>query len=127
MLVFLIVGAHWASSCAPTSVEPVNDSLRTTGLPVSSPPIARAEPVTTLHTPGGKPARSARTASASADRGVWLAGLMTPAQPTAQPGPALRVIIAEGKFHGVIAANTPIGAFWTRMLQPSTFCGMMSP
>jgi hypothetical protein len=37
---FLIVGAHCAISRRPTSVEPVNDSLRTTGLAVSSPPIA---------------------------------------------------------------------------------------
>jgi hypothetical protein len=32
----------------PTSVEPVNESLRTIGFDVSSPPISDAEPVTTL-------------------------------------------------------------------------------
>ena len=81
----------------------------------------------TLHTPGGKPAISAITASAMAENGVWLAGRMTPVQPTAQPAPALRVIIAAGKFQGVIAANTPIGSFEARMRRPATFCGMMSP
>ena len=81
----------------------------------------------TLHTPGGIPARSASTASASAENGVWLAGRITPVQPAAQPGPALRVIIAEGKFHGVIAANTPIGSFSTRMRRPLPVCGMVSP
>ena len=35
-------------------------SLRTSGLEVISPPIAVAEPVTTLNTPFGMPARSAR-------------------------------------------------------------------
>lgn len=38
--------------------------------------------------PGGRPARSARTPSASAVSGVWLAGLITPVQPAAQPGAA---------------------------------------
>jgi hypothetical protein len=31
-------------------------------------------------------------------------------QPAASAGPSLRVIIAEGKFHGVIAATTPMPA-----------------
>ena len=52
---FLIVGAHCAISSRPTSVEPVNESLRTTGLAVSSPPIATGSPVSTLKTPAGKP------------------------------------------------------------------------
>ncbi len=64
---------------------------------------------------------------ASAEKGVWLAGRITPVQPTAQPGPALRVIMAAGKFQGVIAAKTPIGSFWTMMRRPLTFCGMVSP
>ena len=37
---FFIVPAHCAISSLPIAVEPVNDSLRTSGLPVSSPPIA---------------------------------------------------------------------------------------
>jgi hypothetical protein len=41
----------------PTGVEPVNESLRTLSLPVNSPPIATASPVTTLKTPAGMPAR----------------------------------------------------------------------
>jgi hypothetical protein len=39
-------------------------------LDVSSPPIALALPVTTLKTPFGMPARSASSASASAENGV---------------------------------------------------------
>src|SRR6201995_4075196 len=67
--VFLIVGAHCASSFAPTSVDPVNDSFRTSGLEVNSAPIADDPPVRMLHTPAGIPARSASTASASAENG----------------------------------------------------------
>ena len=40
---------------------------------------------------------------------------------------ALRVIIAIGKFHGVIAAATPTGCFSTRMRRSSLGAGMVSP
>src|SRR5687768_3394887 len=72
---FLIVGAHCASNWRPTSVDPVKDTLRTAGLDVSSPPMTDAAPVTTLNTPLGTPARSASSASASAEYGVLVAGL----------------------------------------------------
>ena len=48
-------------------------------------------------------------------------------QPAAIAGPSLRVIIAAGKFHGVIAAVTPTGwrstsarfrAFWAGTIWP---------
>lgn len=48
-------------------------------------------------------------------------------QPAANAGPALRVIIAEGKFHGVMAATTPTGWRSTR-IRLSAWCpGMTSP
>ena len=53
---FFTVPAHCAMSSLPTGVEPVNESLRTLALPVNSPPMATASPVTTLNTP----ARNAR-------------------------------------------------------------------
>ena len=121
------VDALCAISFLPISVEPVNVTLRTIGLDVISPPIADAEPVTTDNTPLGTPARSASTASASADSGVWLAGLTTMVQPAASAGPALRVIIAAGKFHGVIAAQTPIGCFSTMMRRSAVKPGIVSP
>src|SRR5579864_710828 len=127
MLSFLMVGAHCAISLEPTSVLPVNDSLRTIGFEVISLPIGPDGPVITLHTPAGIPARSASAAIASAEKGVWLAGRITPVQPTAQPAPALRVIMAEGKFHGVMAAKTPTGSLSTMMRRPFAFCGMVSP
>src|ERR1041385_8632498 len=114
MLVFLMVGAHCASSFAPTSVDPVKVSLRTSGLDVSSAPVSPDGPGMTLHTPAGIPTRSHSTASASAENGVCEAGRITPVHPAAQPGPVLRVIIAAGKFHGVMAAKTPIGSLSTR-------------
>ena len=52
---------------------------------------------------------------ANAESGVSLAGLQTKAQPAASAGPALRVIMALGKFHGVMAATTPTGCLMTTM------------
>src|SRR5271154_2254579 len=102
---FLSVPADWAISCLPIAVEPVKVILRTIGLAVISPPIAEAFPVRTLKTPAPMPARAASSASASADSGVCEAGLQTKVQPAASAAPALRVIIAAGQFHGVMAAT----------------------
>ena len=75
----------------------------------SLPTSDAADEVSTLSTPGGTPARSASSARAKADSGVSFAGLITEVQPTASAGATLRVIMAIGKFQGVIAAVTPIG------------------
>ena len=109
MEVRLSVAAQACSNRRPTSVEPVKVSFRTKGLSVSAGPISEEAPTTTFRTPAGTPARSASSAMASADRGVSDAGLITMLHPAARAGAALRAIMALGKFHGVIAATTPIG------------------
>ncbi|MCY1176048.1 hypothetical protein D9M73_163090 [compost metagenome] len=124
---FLMSLAHSAISWRPISVEPVKDSLRTRELPVSSPPTSPALPVTTLSTPAGMPARWASSTRARAEYGVCEAGLRTMVQPAARAGPALRVIIAAGKFHGVIAAVTPIGCLITIRRLSGWWPGMVSP
>ena len=122
-----MVGAHCAISMRPISVEPVKVSMRTVGLEVSSLPITLALPVMTLNTPLGMPACSASAASASAVSGVSEAGFSTMVQPTASAGPALRVIMAAGKFHGVMAATTPTGCLMTTMRASDLKVGMVSP
>ncbi|MNI44297.1 hypothetical protein D3C73_986680 [compost metagenome] len=122
-----MVAAHWLINSWPIRVEPVNDSLRTSGLAVISPPTPAGRPVNTLNTPAGMPARSASTASASADSGVISDGLTSTVQPAARAGAHLRVIIALGKFHGVIAATTPTGCLSTRMRRSAAGEGMVSP
>src|SRR5262245_51609879 len=107
--IFFSVPADWTISFLPISVEPVKVTLRTAGLDVSSAPSTLAGPVITLNTPFGIPARCASSAIASAEYGVCIAGLQMNVHPAASAGPALRVIIAAGKFHGVIAATTPTG------------------
>ena len=94
----------------PTSVEPVNEILRTRASPnSSSATIPDEREVIRLTTPGGAPASSIACRTSAAVSGVALAGLTTLVQPAAIAGPSLRVIIAAGKFQGVIAAVTPTG------------------
>src|SRR6187402_3024799 len=125
--IFLIVGATCFISSRPTSVDPVNDTLRTIGFAHISPPIDGASPVMTLSTPGGNPARCASSASAKAEYGVASAGLITTVQPAASAGETLRVIIEHGKFHGVIAAQTPIGCLIASSRASGRWVGMVSP
>ena len=88
----------------PTSVEPVKVSLRSRGSSmIGLETSLEDDAVTTLSTPSGSPASSRICASASIDSGVCCAGLTTIVQPAAIAGPILRVPIAAGKFHGVIA------------------------
>ncbi len=97
------LSADWAISLRPTSVEPVNESLRSRGSPMIGFEIAlEDEPVTTLSTPGAARTRRAACASASIESGVCCAGLTTIVQPAATAGPILRVPIALGKFQGVM-------------------------
>ena len=125
--IFFTVPAHCAMRSFPISVDPVNDNLRTTGFEVSSPPISVALPVMMFKTPFGIPARSPSSASASAEKGVCDAGFKTTVQPAAMAGPALRVIIASGKFQGVMQATTPIGCLITTTRLSACGPGIVSP
>src|SRR5580704_19122792 len=93
----------------PTSVDPVKPTKRTAGCSHNTLPISEELPVRMLNTPLGTPAFSASATSAKAVSGVSLAGFRTTVQPAASAGDTLRVIIEQGKFHGVIAPQTPIG------------------
>jgi len=124
---FLTVPAHCSISNLPTSVEPVKVNLRTVGFEVSSLPTSFDGPVTQEKTPFGTPARSANSHNAKAENGVAVAGFSTIVQPAAKAGPALRVIIAAGKFHGVIAAHTPTGSFVTTIRLSEACAGIVSP
>ncbi|SGP04351.1 Uncharacterised protein [Mycobacterium tuberculosis] len=59
--------------------------------------------------------------------GVCSAGLATIVQPAASAGATLRVIIAAGKFQGVIAAVTPTGCRNTQIRLSGELAGMVSP
>ena len=66
---------------------------------------------TTLTRPGGTPASSSSPATRKAVSGASRAGLITTALPAARAGATFRVIMAAGKFHGVIMATTPTGGW----------------
>ncbi len=124
----MTLSAACLSRMRPTSVEPVKVSLRTAGFSQNSLPTAEdEEDGTTLNTPAGMPARSASTPITMADSGVSAAGRATKEQPAANAGAALRVIIALGKFQGVIDAATPMGCFSTVMRLSRWWPGMVSP
>lgn len=81
----------------PTSVEPVNESLRTAvwwSIALTAGPGFAG--VTQLTTPGGAPARSSRSTRYVAVSGVSLAGFRTTVQPAPRAGPILEVAIAAG-------------------------------
>ena len=126
----LITGsAASRSSLRPTSVEPVNDSLRTRGSCSMAPTVAPARELV-MHIddarrhPGlGIEVRPAHRRSA----GSRLAGFSTQVQPAASAGAILRVAIAAGKFHGVIITATPIGWCSTRMRLPPAGAVEKSP
>src|SRR5690606_2338833 len=108
--------------------EPVKVSFRISGFSQNSLPMSDdRDEVTMLNNPLGTPARSASTASASAESGVSAAGRPTNPQPAAMAGPHLRVIIALGKFHGVIEPTTPIGWRITVRRLSGIWPGMVSP
>src|SRR5438132_5751042 len=93
----------------PTTSEPVNVTMSTSGCVVSSSPAA-ASPVTTLTTPGGKSAASNTSASANASSGVYGEGFSTTVLPIASAGPSFQRSRYRGKLNGVIAATTPTGS-----------------
>ncbi|XHO07296.1 hypothetical protein ACEQUB_p00542 (plasmid) [Ralstonia syzygii] len=69
----------------------------------------------------------ANSAAASAVSGVSSAGLMTTGQPAASAGATLRVIIASGKFQGVMAAQTPMACLSTITRRLLSKVGRVSP
>ena len=106
---------------------PVNEIFLTFGFEVISLPISSGSPVIKFITPFGKPACSARTTNAIAVSGVCSAGLITKVHPAASPVAHFRVIIAAGKFQGVMAAHTPMGCFRVIILLSLIGSGRTSP
>ena len=56
-----------------------------------------------------------------------VAGFTTAVQPAASAGPSLRASIEDGKFHGVMAATTPIGWRVVISLRPAQGEAIISP
>ena len=106
-------GARWveaeAMTALPVTDEPVKVTRSTRSSAVRVEPAGAPWPLSTLRTPGGKPASTARRPSRVTDAGVSSLGLMMHVLPQAIAGAIFHVAIISGKFHGEIAATTPAG------------------
>ncbi len=105
---FLPLPAVATRMSRPTSVDPVNAILSTSGCATSASPV-RPSPVRTLSTPGGSPASALNSAKSRALSGVNSAGLSTTVFPAARAGATFQASIRSGKFHGMIWPATPTG------------------
>ena len=93
----------------PTSVDPVNESLRTPGCAESAAPASGPKPVMTLSTPFGRNSWQMR-AIHRMPSGASSAAFSTRVLPAHSAGAILSVPSMTGAFHGMIAPTTPIGS-----------------
>ncbi len=100
-------GAAEMATFFPVSTEPVKLILRGTGCSVIHAPSS-SPPLTTLSTPGGTTSRRI-SAVLSVVSGVNGEGLSTSVFPARRAGAIFQKARTRGKFHGVMAATTPIG------------------
>ena len=125
---FFTVSAEFFISTFPTSVEPVKDIFLIILFVHNSDPIFSGLFATSrLITPFGIPATSAKCTSALAERGVCSAGFIITVHPAAIAGATFLVIIAAGKFHGVINAHTPTGCLIVTILLSFCVAGILLP
>ncbi len=113
----LTVGAALRATSIPARVEPVNDTMSTSGWLEIAAPTVGPSPLTRLNTPFGTPAASRISVHTWAENGAISDGFSTIVQPTASAGTTLQAIWLIGQFHGVIRPHTPIGSF-TSMVVP---------
>ncbi|OIR00850.1 hypothetical protein GALL_169860 [mine drainage metagenome] len=76
----------------PAPVEPVNETMSTSGWRTSASPSVGPRPVTRLKTPGGNPAASITSARMKALSGATSEGLSTTVQPAASAGATFAAI-----------------------------------
>ena len=106
----LTVGAAFLATSMPARVDPVNETMSTSGCEDNATPTVGPSPLTRLNTPGGTPASSRISANTSPLSGAISDGLSTTVQPAARAGATLAPIWFSGQFQGVISAQTPTGS-----------------
>ena len=104
----------------PTSVEPVKQTLRTSGCVTNRSPTIEPLPGSTVSTCSGSPASSASSPIRIAVSGVSSAGLSTTVLPAASAGAKPQPAIGIGKFHGTITPTTPSGSWKVTSVPPAT-------
>ena len=104
------VGAARRATSMPARVEPVNDTMSTSGWAARAAPTVAPSPCTRLNTPAGTPASSRISVNTMALSGDTSDGFSTIVQPAASAGATLHATWFIGQFHGVIRAHTPTGS-----------------
>src|SRR5580704_8242335 len=94
----------------PPRVEPVKDTIATSGCEAIAAPTVGPSPLIKLKTPGGSPASWRISANRYAESGAISLGLSTIVQPAATAGATLQTIWFMGQFQGVMSPQTPIGS-----------------
>ena len=112
----LTVSAALFATWMPARVEPVNETMSTSGCAASALPTPGPSPLTRLNTPGGTPASCSTWANSNASSGAISLGFSTMVQPVASAGATLQPIWFAGQFHGVMNAHTPTGSRNTRVV-----------
>ena len=80
----------------PARVEPVNETISTSGWVTSASPATGPVPVTRLKTPAGSPAESMTSARMKALSGATSEGFSTTVQPAASAGATFAAIWCRG-------------------------------
>ncbi len=80
----------------PARVEPVNDTMSTSGCAAIASPTTGPTPDTRLNTPAGRPASSMISASMNALIGATSLGFTTTVQPAASAGATFAAIWCSG-------------------------------
>ena len=107
----LMVSAAPRITRRPVSVEPVKPTLATSGWVTSAVPTSAPVPRTVFTTFAGTPASCRISMTAVDVNGVVSAGFTTMVFPVTRAGPILLPSSESGKFHGMMAAQTPSGRF----------------
>ncbi len=104
----------------PTSVDPVNTILRTSGWVTKRSPTTEPLPGRTWKRSAGRPASTASSPRRIVVSGVHSAGLTSTALPAASAGANPHDAIVIGKFHGVMTPTTPRGSLNVTSQPPAT-------
>jgi hypothetical protein len=107
---FTVGAAAWAT-WTPARVEPVKETMSTSGCAAMAAPTVGPSPFARLKTPAGTPAASSTSAISTAFSGAISVGFSTIVQPAASAGATLHMIWFTGQFHGVMRPHTPTGSF----------------
>ena len=93
-----MVGAPAEAMRWPTAVDPVNETMSTSGDVVRAEAGSGPCELMMLITPGGNPTSSSTRASSITARGSWGAGFMITVLPMARAGATLPAMLVIGKL-----------------------------